>query len=102
MTRGRAETVRLEADSARLGDLVRALAASVNVRLLGALAEERRRRGDDAWLTLSEAAARIGEAPGTVSAVVGKLQLAGLVEEKREKGRRWFRSRVKDLELRLL
>lgn len=86
-------------DTPRLETLVRALAASVNVRLLAALAAERRRRGDDAWVFLSDAAERLDEAPGTVSAAVGKLQIAGLVDEKREKGRRYFRSRVSDVEL---
>lgn len=88
-------------DAPRLEALVRALAASVNVRLLAALAAERRRRGDDAWVFLSDVAVRLGEAPGTVSAAVGKLQVAGLVDEKREKGRRYFRSRVSDVELLL-
>lgn len=86
-------------DAPRLEALVRALAASVNVRLLAALAAERRRSGDDAWVFLSDAAERLGEAPGTVSAAVGKLQVAGLVDEKREKGRRYFRSRVSDVEI---
>lgn len=101
MTHRRAEELTLTADAERVEAVVRALAASVNVRLLGVLAAERRKRGDEGWLHLSDVAEHLGEAPGTVSAAVGKLLLADLVEERREKGRRWFRARVTDVEIGL-
>lgn len=97
----RVEHVRLATDPDRLAELVRALAASVNTRILATLADDRRRRGDDAWLTLSDTAERIQEAPGTVAAAIGKLQLAGLVTERRDKGRRWFRANLTDLHIEI-
>lgn len=84
---------RLSSEPDEVERLVRILDASVNVRILRALAAERRRGAG--WLYLSQIAARLGEAPGTVGAAIGKL--APLVEERREKGLRWFRASVTDV-----
>jgi len=97
VTTRRIETASISTDAARVEAIVRALAASVNVRLLGLLAAARRASGEDAWVHLSQAAVDLGEAPGTIAAAVGRLLLAGLVDEKREKGKRYFRARVTDV-----
>lgn len=78
---------------------VRILSASVNVAILRALLEERKNRTTDGWLFLSEIAERIEEKPGTVGMAIQKLM--PLLEEKREKGKRYFRSRIRDFELRV-
>lgn len=78
---------------------VRILSASVNVAILRALMEERNRRNSEGWLFLSEIAERIQEKPGTVGMAIQKLM--PLLEEKREKGKRYFRSRIRDFEVRV-
>ncbi len=97
------EEVREELDLAsepdRIASLVRILGASVNVEILRTLMEARRQDPDGGWLYLSEISEALGENPGTVGAAIQKL--TPLLEEKREKGRRYFRSRVTDLEIHL-
>ncbi len=90
--------VPLAEDPEGLHELVRVLAASVNVRIVGALARARRDNPIDGWMFLSEIAEAVGEKPGTVGIAVQKL-LPILVEERRDKGRRYFRSRVTALAL---
>ena len=97
----RGETASISDDAERVEAIVRALAASINVRLIGLLAAERRSTGDDAWVHLSQAAVDLDEAPGTIAAAVGRLMLAGLVDEKRAKGKRYFRARVTDVSVTL-
>jgi DNA-binding transcriptional ArsR family regulator len=80
-----------------LARLVRILDASVNVEILRALAQARRR--GDGWLYLSQIAERIGQAPGTVGAAIEKL--SPLLEEKRERGLRYFRTRFVDVTITL-
>lgn len=87
----------LSRDAGEIASLVRILGASVNVRILQTLMEER--RGGGGWLFLSEIAQRIGEKPGTVGLAIQKL--LPLLEEKREKGRRYFRAQHRELVLRL-
>lgn len=77
--------------------LVWILDASVNVRILRALMEERRK--GEGWLFLSEVAKRIGEKPGTVGLAIQKL--LPLLEERYEKGKRWFRTPYRELTLTL-
>lgn len=73
--------------------LVRILDASVNVRILRVLLEERRQ--GEGWLYLSDIAQRIGEKPGTVGLAIQKL--LPLLEERYEKGKRWFRTPYREL-----
>lgn len=82
-------------DPQEMERLVRLLGAAGNVRILGALCEARRREPEGGWMFLSEIAAAVGEAPGSVGLAVQKLM--PLLEEERRKGRRWFRSRVRDV-----
>lgn len=77
--------------------LVRILDASVNVRILKALMEERRK--GEGWLFLSEIAKRIEEKPGTVGLAIQKL--LPLLEERYEKGKRWFRTPYVELTINL-
>lgn len=77
--------------------VVRVLAASVNVRMMSALLEARRHDPEGGWLFLSEIAEALDEKPGTVGLAVQKL--LPLLEEKREKGKRYFRSRYRNLEI---
>lgn len=80
-----------------LETVVRVLAASVNVRLMNVLLKERAAQPEAGWLFLSQIAEAIDEKPGTVGLAVQKL--LPLLEEKREKGKRYFRSRFRHLEL---
>lgn len=77
--------------------LVRILDASVNVRILKALMEERRK--GEGWVFLSDIAKRIDEKPGTVGLAIQKL--LPLLEERYEKGKRWFRTPYVELTLTL-
>ncbi len=83
----------------RLESTVRMLAASVNARVLAYLAKERRNEPADGWRFLSQIAEALDEKPGTVGMAVQKLM--PVLEERREKGRRYFRSQVRRLELRI-
>lgn len=83
----------------RLETMVRILAASVNARVLTYLAAERRDEPQGGWRFLSQIAEAVDEKPGTVGMAVQKL--LPLLEERREKGRRYFRSQVRRLELRI-
>jgi DNA-binding transcriptional ArsR family regulator len=94
---GVARDLSLTRDAPEIESIVRVLSASVNVRILQALMEERRK--SDGWLFLSEIAERINESPGTVGLAIQKL--LPLLEEKREKGRRYFRSQHRELTLSL-
>lgn len=87
----------ISGDTQDVERLVRILDASVNVRILKALMEERRK--GEGWLFLSEIAKRIGEKPGTVGLAIQKL--LPLLEEKYEKGKRWFRTPYRELTLTL-
>ncbi len=92
---GRTEEITLS--DPEMEQVVRVLAASINVRMMDILL---RRRVDDApggWMFLSEIAEAVGEAPGTVGLAVQKL--LPLLEEKREKGKRYFRSRYRDIRI---
>lgn len=86
--------VSLPRDTDEVEGLVRILAASVAVRILTLLIEERR-RGGEGWLFLSEIADRLEEKPGTIGQAIQKL--LPLLEERRIKGRRFFRSRLSGL-----
>ena len=77
--------------------LVRILDASVNVRILKVLMEERRK--GEGWLFLSDIAKRIDEKPGTVGLAIQKL--LPLLEERYDKGKRWFRTPYSELTLTL-
>ncbi|HEV8359607.1 MAG TPA: hypothetical protein VGR28_04030 [Candidatus Thermoplasmatota archaeon] len=83
----------LTTDPEDIAKLVRILDASVNVRILKVLVEERRK--GEGWLFLSEIAKRIDEKPGTVGLAIQKL--LPLLEEKYEKGKRWFRTPYREL-----
>lgn len=87
----------LSSDPDDIARLVRILDASVNVRILKALMEERRK--GEGWLFLSEIAKRIDEKPGTVGLAIQKL--LPLLEERYEKGKRWFRTPYVELTLTL-
>ena len=89
----------LSRDEEQIGTLVRILSASVNVAILRVLMEERGNPDTDGWLFLSEIAERIDEKPGTVGMAVQKLM--PLLEEKREKGKRYFRSRIREFVVRM-
>lgn len=89
--------VALADDPETLARLVRILGASVNVAILRALEAERKNKVTDGWLFLSEIAERLGESPGTVVQAVEKLM--PFLEERRERGRRYFRTRVRELRL---
>lgn len=80
-------------------NVVRILAASINVRMMGVLLERRVAEPDGGWLFLSQIAEAVDEKPGTVGLAVQKL--LPLLEEKRDKGKRYFRSRYVGMELRL-
>jgi predicted DNA-binding ArsR family transcriptional regulator len=88
---------RLTDDPDEVAHVVRILDASVNVRILKALMEERRK--GEGWLFLSEIAKRIDEKPGTVGLAIQKL--LPLLEEKYEKGKRWFRTPYVELTITL-
>lgn len=90
-----ARDLSLSKDSEEIERIVRLLAASVNVKILSCLNEERRR--GEGWLFLSEIADRTGEKPGTIGLAIQKL--LPLLEERREKGRRYFRSRIKEFRI---
>ncbi|HVL87888.1 MAG TPA: hypothetical protein VM681_07810 [Candidatus Thermoplasmatota archaeon] len=90
-----ARELTLTRDAPEMEAIVRVLSASVNVRILAALMEERKR--GEGWLFLSEIAERIDEKPGTVGLAIQKL--LPLLEERREKGRRYFRSQHRELSL---
>lgn len=77
--------------------IVRALAASINLRMMEVLLQERQREPEGGWLFLSQIAVACDEKPGTVGLAVQKL--LPLLEEKREKGKRYFRSRYRKIEL---
>ncbi|HWG89404.1 MAG TPA: hypothetical protein VNZ52_01000 [Candidatus Thermoplasmatota archaeon] len=79
--------------------LVRILGASINVNILNVLMAERKNPKSEGWMFLSEIAERLDEKPGTVGMAVQKLM--PLLEERREKGKRYFRSRIKELTLRV-
>lgn len=85
---GAAKEVHLTTTPEEVERLVRILDASVNVRILKVLMEERRK--GDGWLFLSDIAKRIDEKPGTVGLAIQKL--LPLCEERYEKGKRWFRT----------
>lgn len=85
--------VHLTADPEEVARLVRILDASVNVRILKVLMEERRK--GEGWLFLSDIAKRIDEKPGTVGLAIQKL--LPLCEEKYDKGKRWFRTPYREL-----
>jgi predicted DNA-binding ArsR family transcriptional regulator len=86
-------TYTLSHDPDDIARIVRILDASVNVKILRVLTEERRK--GDGWLFLSDIAKRIGEKPGTVGLAIQKL--VPLLEERYEKGRRWFRTPYREL-----
>ena len=92
-----AREVSLPDDPEEVEGLVRILAASVAVRILTLLIEER--RSGEGWLFLSEIADRIQEKPGTIGQAVQKL--LPLLEEKRVKGRRFFRARILGLRIHM-
>jgi hypothetical protein len=77
--------------------IVRILDASVNVKILRVLMEERRK--GEGWLFLSDIAKRIGEKPGTVGLAIQKL--LPLLEERYDKGKRWFRTPYRELTVTL-
>ncbi|MBI4392605.1 MAG: hypothetical protein HY556_02250 [Euryarchaeota archaeon] len=85
----------LTKDPEEIERIVRLLAASVNVKILSVLNEERRK--GEGWLFLSEIADRTSEKPGTIGLAIQKL--LPLLEERREKGRRYFRSRIKEFRI---
>ena len=87
----------LTADPDEVAHIVRILDASVNVRILKTLMEERRK--GEGWLFLSEIAKRIDEKPGTVGLAIQKL--LPLLEERYDKGKRWFRTPYTELTLSL-
>ncbi|MGQ0535802.1 MAG: hypothetical protein ACT4PT_07000 [Methanobacteriota archaeon] len=89
--------VALSKDVKELERLIELLASSISLRVLLCLAEERRR--GEGWLFLSEIAARIGEKTGTVGAAVARV--APFLEERRDKGRRYFRTKVRDVVLEI-
>lgn len=61
--------------------------------------DEPQRPDGPGWMYLSEIADAVGEAPGTVGSSLQKL--LPLLEEERVKGRRFFRSRVLRLTIRV-
>jgi DNA-binding transcriptional ArsR family regulator len=89
----------MEVGDPRLESTVRILAASVNARILAHLIEARRADPEGGWRFLSKIAEAVGEKPGTVSMAIQKL--LPLLEERREKGKRYFRSQLRSLELHL-
>lgn len=102
-------TLRMPEDAGEIERLCRLLSQSGNARVLAALME-RREEGDpedddlerpdgDGWMFLTEIAKVLDEAPGTVGSSVQKL--APLIEERRVKGRRFVRSRVKELAIEI-
>lgn len=94
---GAAKDYTLSAHPEDIARLVRILDASVNVRILKTLMEERRK--GEGWLFLTEIAKRIDEKPGTVGLAIQKL--LPLLEEKYEKGKRWFRTPYVELTISL-
>jgi len=80
-----------------IAHVVRILDASVNVKILKLLMEERRK--GEGWLFLSQIAQRIEEKPGTVGLAIQKL--LPLLEERYDKGRRWFRTPYRELSITL-
>jgi hypothetical protein len=89
----------LSLDDAETEQVVRILAASVNIRLMSVLVEARRNDPEEGWRFLSELAEAVDERPGTVGLAVQKL--LPLLEERRHKGKRYFRSRYKNFEIHL-
>ncbi len=79
--------------------IVRILAASVNIRLMTVLVETRQKEPENGWRFLSQLAEAVDERPGTVGLAIQKL--LPLLEEKRHKGKRYFRSRYISIELKL-
>lgn len=92
-------TVVLTPADPEMEQVVRVLAASINVRMMNVLLKERVAHPDGGWLFLSQIAEAVDERPGTVGLAVQKL--LPLLEEKRDKGKRYFRSRYKDIRIEL-
>lgn len=93
----RERRVSLADDPGEVERLARLLAAAGASRILAALVEARRGDPEGGWMFLSQIAAEVGEAPGSAALAVQKL--LPFLEEDRRKGKRWFRSRVRRLEI---
>lgn len=92
-------TVVLTPADPQMEQVVRVLAASINVRMMEVLLQARRAEPEGGWLFLSQIAEAVDEKPGTVGLAVQKL--LPLLEEKREKGKRYFRSRYRTIRMEL-
>jgi hypothetical protein len=92
-------TEAIDISDPRLDTIVRILAASINTQILAHLIDVRAQEPTGGWRFLSQIAEAVGESPGTVGLAIQKL--LPLLEERRHKGKRYFRSQLKTLALRL-